>query len=161
MKPGVEFKVRKGRLKDAVTVTELWKELHKQHVEYFPEDFSLTEGAYDMHRSWWRTCVRSRTKCAYVATLDDRIVGYLQGGLRKRPPVLKIGEEADVWDVYVDDDHRGIGIGAALMEEFFRWAREKHVNMVTLQVSPPNRKGVDFYKKLGFDTILQIERKMI
>ena len=161
MEPKVDFQVRKGRVKDAETVTRLWKELHKQHVEYFPEDFGLTRGAYAMHLNWWKTCVRSRTKCAFVVEHDGKIIGYLQGGIRKRPPVLKIGEEADVWDVYVDDDFRGIGVGAALMEEFFQWAREKKVNMVTLQVSPPNRKGVDFYKRLGFETILQVERKMI
>jgi ribosomal protein S18 acetylase RimI-like enzyme len=161
MNAKVDFDVRKGRLKDAETVTKLWKELHGQHVEYFPNDFGLTKGAFDMHTQWWKTCVRSRTKCTFVVELDKEIIGYLMGGTRKRPPVLKIGEEANVWDVYVNDDYRGIGVGAALMEEFFQWARDKKVSMVTLQVSPPNRRGVDFYKKLGFETVLQVERKMI
>ena len=161
MSDKVDFNVRKGRLKDAEIVTELWKDLHAQHVEYFPDDFSINKNAHKLHLNWWKTCTRSRTKCTYVAEADGEIIGYLMGAIQKRPPVLTIDTEAVVWDIYVHDDFRGIGVGAELMEEFFQWAREKKVGMVTLQVSPPNRKGVDFYKRLGFETVLQVERKMI
>ncbi len=114
-----------------------------------------------MFVQWWKTCVRSRTKHTLIAEHHGKVIGFLMGSVEKRPPILTIDTVAQIWDVYVNDDFRGMGVGAALMEEFFVWSREKGVGMVTLQVSPPNKRGVDFYKKHGFDTILQIERKMI
>lgn len=156
-----DFMVRKGRLSDAEEATKLWKKLHTLHIDYFKEDFAITKDAPAFHKKWWATCTRSRTKCTYVAEHNGVVIGYLMGAIEKRPPVLKIGKEAICWDLFVEDDYRGIGVGAALMEEFFSWARQKKVNMVTLQVAPPNKMGKKFYKKLGFESILHTERKMI
>jgi ribosomal protein S18 acetylase RimI-like enzyme len=49
-------------------------------------------------------------------------------------------------------EHRGRGIGEALMSETCRALRSRQFNLLTLTVTEANHRAVELYRKLGFDT---------
>ncbi len=59
------------------------------------------------------------------------------------------GKSAYLDDIVVDENHRAKGIGKALMEAFFKQAREWDAQMVHWQVLDWNQPAIDFYKKLN------------
>ena len=49
-------------------------------------------------------------------------------------------------------EHRGLGIGEALMSETCRALRSRKFSLLTLTVTEANHNAVDLYRKLGFET---------
>lgn len=110
---------------------------------------------------FYETNVRSRNRTAFIAEKDGEIIGYVMGGILKRPPVYKTAHEARINDIVVTKKWRRRGVGTKLLEAFADWAREKGMKYVTLNVLPENKVGLKFYKKLEFETILVNQRKML
>jgi RimJ/RimL family protein N-acetyltransferase len=84
---------------------------------------------------------------AQVVALDgDRVVGhvYVQ---REAHPVTR---HVATLGIAVAADHRGKGIGIALMAEAFRWARSVGVEKIMLSVYPHNDAAIAVYRRFGF-----------
>ncbi|HSD48929.1 MAG TPA: diaminopimelate decarboxylase [Actinomycetota bacterium] len=91
---------------------------------------------------------RSRTpnEAFLLAAEDDRIVGWISIA---REPFAVIRHVA-TFGMAVAADRRGRGIGAALLAEALRWAREVGVEKVELSVFPENRPALLLYRRFGF-----------
>lgn len=55
---------------------------------------------------------------------------------------------ATIWDVLVDPEYQGQGLGKALVEQMVRTLLRKDISNITLFA---DSKVVDFYKQLGFE----------
>jgi ribosomal-protein-alanine N-acetyltransferase len=82
-----------------------------------------------------------------VARLDDRCVGYGN--------CLRIDEYGYLANIAVDPALHSRGIGRMLVSEFCRRLRRDHKRQMLLDVRPSNRRAVEFYKRLGFQIIVQ------
>lgn len=91
---------------------------------------------------------RSRTpnEAFLLAAEDDRIVGWISIA---REPFAVIRHVA-TFGMAVAADRRGRGIGAALLAEALRWARDVGVEKVELSVFPQNRAALLLYRRFGF-----------
>lgn len=54
-------------------------------------------------------------------------------------------------DVIVHNEHRGRGLGRALVEHVLAWAKSEGLVRVTLLADGDNTAALDFYHKLGFE----------
>ncbi|MEP6973288.1 MAG: diaminopimelate decarboxylase [Actinomycetota bacterium] len=84
---------------------------------------------------------------AQVVALDgDRVVGhvYVQ---REAHPVTR---HVATLGIAVAADHRGMGIGKALMAEALRWGRSVGVVKIMLSVYPHNDAAIALYRRFGF-----------
>jgi GNAT superfamily N-acetyltransferase len=54
-----------------------------------------------------------------------------------------------MYDVFVEPDARGVGIGEALLEFVFDWARRQHASAIDSIVLPGNREGKNFFERFG------------
>ncbi|MGH2595507.1 MAG: diaminopimelate decarboxylase [Actinomycetota bacterium] len=84
---------------------------------------------------------------AQVVALDgDRVVGhvYVQ---REAHPVTR---HVATLGIAVAADHRGKGIGMALMTEALRWGRSVGVEKIMLSVYPHNDAAITLYRRFGF-----------
>jgi len=55
-----------------------------------------------------------------------------------------------VWDILVDWDYRGRGIGRSLMQRAIAWARERGYRALCLETQSNNINACRFYRHLGF-----------
>jgi GNAT superfamily N-acetyltransferase len=86
----------------------------------------------------------------FVAEYAGTTVGFISGELREGSPTFQARAWASVDDVFVEPDHRNLGVGRALLECVKEWAKEKGADGVSLQVAAANERGRKFYEELGF-----------
>ncbi len=88
----------------------------------------------------------------YVAEVGGGgvMAGYVWFGVSQRPfSGLKVGW---IYDVQVLPEHRGKGVGEALMRHAVKVSRERGFNQIGLMVNAKNRVAASLYEKLGFRT---------
>ena len=54
-----------------------------------------------------------------------------------------------LYDVFVEPEARGVGIGEALLQLVFDWAREQGAGAIDSVVLPGNREGKNFFERFG------------
>ena len=99
--------------------------------------------------SYWEEMTRSVTEpgrhAMFVAEDDGDAVGIAFGVLpRDVPDVPHVG------GMWVDPSARTRGIGRALAEAVFDWARQRGYRRIGLWVTEGNRAAVALYERLGF-----------
>jgi RimJ/RimL family protein N-acetyltransferase len=103
--------------------------------------------------------VSSRDNSVYlVAETKEKLVGLVSfaGGARQR--TAHTGEMS----LSVLRDYWGMGVGTALMEALFTWARGTGIiRKINLRVRTDNTRAVSLYKKLGFRETGTVTREMM
>lgn len=54
------------------------------------------------------------------------------------------------FQMWVDPDHRGEGVGRALVQHIIQWAVNRHVGSLQLSVTQTNLQAIALYQSLGF-----------
>jgi len=96
-----------------------------------------------------------------VAERDGSVIGYVYAGLE--PQSWKELREAAgfVHDVYVDDDCRRTGVGAALIEAAIARLRDKGLPRVVLWTAEHNVRAQHLFARLGFRrTMVEMTREL-
>ncbi|ASA77187.1 GNAT family N-acetyltransferase [Thermococcus sp. 5-4] len=88
---------------------------------------------------------------AAVAELNGTIVGEVEVLFSEEPVGGHVRRIGHVDVIEVRPDYRGVGIGRLLMEFVEAVARERKVEMLTVQ---PDKDAEGFYRKLGFNVEL-------
>lgn len=90
---------------------------------------------------------RDPNVAVFVAEIPAGIAGRLSIARNQRPYSHHVAEVG----LMVASNHRRRGIGSALMEEAFEWARASGITKVELEVFPHNEPAIALYRKLGFE----------
>ncbi|ATL32534.1 GNAT family N-acetyltransferase [Streptomyces formicae] len=139
------FTVRKAQVTDAAALARLrWR--------FKQEDDPSPSGAEELFiracAEWMRTRLTG-TWTAWVVEVDDVVSGHVF--LNHVEKVPEPGADADrlgyVTNFYVCPEHRGRGLGRALLEEVVRHGR--HHPLDTLIVWPSERSA-SLYRRVGF-----------
>ena len=77
-----------------------------------------------------------------VAVAEGAVGGYVC--------LMSLFEEAQILDVVVAPELRGWGIARLLLEHAVAIAREKHAEIMTLEVRVSNRAAIALYERFGF-----------
>jgi len=78
----------------------------------------------------------------FIAIVDEKKAGYV--GCWLTVP------NADILNLFVSSEYRGLGIGKLLMKEVIDICLEKNIKMLTLEVSENNIYAKKMYQDLGF-----------
>ena len=107
-----------------------------------------TEPGFDEERylTGWRKSIAGEWGVNFVALVDGMLAGSL--GVHERDDRWQIG-------MLVDATYRNRGVGMALLETAFAWARERLITELYLYVFPHNEAARALYAKTGF---VEIER---
>ena len=159
MKDGVV--IRPARRSDRARAAELWNEMMDYHAGISTIDFRRVKNAKRIWMRFFDRHVGSRTKKAWVAERDGKVVGLVMCSIDKRPPVFRVKYRGHIEEMAVTASERRKGIGSLLLKECLAWARKKGVSWVTLEAVPENRIGVPFWEKKGFRTVMISMRKML
>jgi GNAT superfamily N-acetyltransferase len=85
----------------------------------------------------------------FVAEVNGDVVGL--AGLHVSPSIEYDAPAAKVSAIVVDEDHRRLGIGEALLAAVEREARERACALVFLTTAHRRHDAHEFYRRLGFE----------
>lgn len=83
----------------------------------------------------------------FAARVGGREVGWLEIGFERW------NRRVRVWELLVDEGHRGRGIGRALMGKAEEVARRLGARMIILETQSCNVPAILFYRALGFEIV--------
>jgi GNAT superfamily N-acetyltransferase len=149
---GRDFTIRAGRREDAAQATRLWMQSAEEHTEH-DQIYATAPGAERVMRRFLADLTGSSHSFLFVAESGGRTVGFISGELREGSPTFRQKTWASVDDVFVEPDHRNLGIGRALLASVAAWAKERSADGISLQVAAANERGRRFYEVLGFREI--------
>ena len=141
--------IRPGRREDAAEAARLWMQSAEEHTAHDPI-YATSPGAERVMRRFLTDLAGSNHSFLFVAEYAGRTVGFISGELREGSPTFQAKTWASVDDVFVEPDHRNLGVGRALLERVKEWAKERGADGVSLQVAAANERGRKFYEELGF-----------
>ncbi|NTX03023.1 GNAT family N-acetyltransferase [Myxococcus sp. CA051A] len=90
----------------------------------------------------------------HVAKLQTQIVGYVT--VERDGPVPGA---AYLRNIVVKTELRKKGLGAVVLEQALRAARDMYRKTIALRVDPSNAPAVSFYRKAGFTTVATVVSK--
>jgi GNAT superfamily N-acetyltransferase len=136
--------VRPADASDAAAVAELACEL--------AQSFTFARTRFD--RSY-PALLASDSACLLLAVNGDDRLGYLLGF--EHLTFYANGPVAWVEEVLVRGQHRGGGVGRALMSGFEQWAAARDCALVALAT----RRAAPFYRALGYEESAIYHRKIL
>ena len=86
----------------------------------------------------------------FVAESGGKILGFAD---------LRMGKNALVRGLAVEEKWRGSGVGTALLEKAVEEARKKGYGTVYIKVQPENLEAVRVYQKIGFAAVREMAGK--
>ncbi len=147
-----DFTIRPGRRDDAAEAARLWMQSAEEHTAHDPV-YATAPGAEKTMRRFLADLASSGHSFLFVAVAGSRTVGFISGELREGSPTFLPKTWASVDDVFVEPDHRNLGMGHALLRSVEAWAKERGASGVSLQVAAANSRARKFYEDLGFREI--------
>jgi len=88
--------------------------------------------------------------CIYVAVIDKKVVGWIQGLNTIR---LESMAFAEITGLVVDVKYRKMNIGRKLIGEVLKWAKPFQVEKVKVRCNTIRTESHRFYEKSGFKLI--------
>ena len=146
------FTIRPGRRDDAAEAARLWMQSAEEHTAH-DSVYATAAGAEKTMRRFLADLANSGHSFLFVALAGGRTVGFISGELREGSPTFLPKTWASVDDVFVEPDHRNLGMGRALLRSVEAWAKERGASGVSLQVAAANARARKFYEELGFREI--------
>ncbi len=86
----------------------------------------------------------------FVAEAGGQVVGWVHVHIYR---LLVDDPEAEIGGLVVDEQARGRGVGAALMQAAESWAKEKGCASVYLRSNVIRTQAHEFYKRLGYTIV--------
>lgn len=148
--------IREIKLEDAEKFLNMLKQLDKEtkHMLYEEDERNCT--IQDMKERLSKR--EDNTKhITFIVEDNGDIIGFLSAD---RGLVNRIKHSAYVV-IGMLESYRGKGIGMALIEKLFKWARNNKIIRLELTVVKDNRYAVNLYKKMGFKVEGIREKAMI
>jgi L-amino acid N-acyltransferase YncA len=109
-----------------------------------------TEPKTPAQRLEWLREHSTEPRPAIVAVEGGRVLGWASlSAWSTRCAYARAAENS----VYVHQDHRGRGVGRALMEELLRRARAAGLGVILARVVEGNPASLTLHEKMGFQTV--------
>lgn len=145
-----------GNLKDIQELNhQLCVKENKEFDLTINEDYPIQKAGEEYFKE------RIENGCALVAEVDNKIVGYLVGGMSEISDYRNVSKIAEAENMYVLEEYRSLGIGGKLFQKFVDWCKTRGVEIIKVVASAKNTKAIEFYKKEGFETYdIVLERKL-
>ena len=144
--------IRAARLADAEGIRRIYNE----EVLNGTSTFDIEPRSLAAQRAWLQD--RSGVHAVVVATPedDDSVIGYASlSPFHTRPAYNTTVENS----VYVHIDHRGKGVGRALLKEVIGLAKSHGFHTAIARISGTNEASVAVHRSVGFE-VVGIEREV-
>jgi diamine N-acetyltransferase len=142
--------IRKATLKDLTKIQHLSQCLFDKEYSEFNPSLNCNWIYGVVGTNYFKDCITKKEKSAFVAICNKKIVGYLTGGIEKVVSWRKIVKCAELYNMFVLEEFRSLGVGKKLYCTFLSWAKKNNVKKLQVIVTAKNARAINFYKKNGF-----------
>jgi len=157
----MDYNIRKATLDDLSVIQQFNLQLFKKEHEEFDKTLDCNWTFSVEGKEYFKNRITEDSGFAFIASLGDKPVGYIVGGLTNSPKHRTITKLAELENMFVLNEHRSSGIGTKLYEKFLEWCKNKEVERIKVVASSENIKAIQFYQKKGFQNYdLVMERKI-
>ncbi len=115
--------------------------------EFLQGDYAFSPPA----EKYYRQATSDMTFVCLIAEHDGKPVGYVAGS--SKAISYRIKKTIELNDMGVTESYRSRGVGAKLVSEFARVARDRGFQSVYVNAYYKNEGAIEFYKKQGFRPI--------
>lgn len=143
------MKIRRATENDLPVAEALLRELDEEQKEW--RVFRLRRNFVDQVLARYRQELNDERALFLVAEEDGEVVGMVHAAVHV-PSSASDERAIELSGAVVRRDHRGRGVGRALVAEAVRFAREVGVGRVTLKVFARNEGARAFWESLGFSS---------
>lgn len=152
--------IRPAQQKDIAQIGELYYELFDQMQKYEPEYMKSSHPDQEFLQS---IIGQENNFVAFVYETDSEINGFVIAQMQDSPKDDCFVPQKCVYlmDIIVAPHKRGQGVGRALMQEIEKWAKEKGVDYLELNVLTTNEAAIQLYTKEGYTSFSKSMRKRI
>lgn len=144
--------IRPVTLDDLETLIDVYLDTARHHAAIDPEVFHVPPRADVERRLRRRIDGRGITGEYIAAMVEGTMAGSASVDLLDPPTVGSMMRSVPTaeFGVSVIDGFRGLGIGRSLIERCERWAAERGVERMVLDVSEANEGAIRLYHALGY-----------
>jgi ribosomal protein S18 acetylase RimI-like enzyme len=140
--------IRQATTSDVSTIVDLYIVLYNDDGRL--RDHTLDPGWASAHgAAYFQTVVTDSSSICFLAELGQERVGYLIAHFHE-PNDFRRAALAELESMAVRPAWRRHGVGRALAQAFFSWARERHAAELRVTAYATNHDAIAFYRSLGF-----------
>lgn len=158
----MDVQIRAAIATDYVKLCEVFAEIDGYHAEALPHIFQAPPGPA-RSRASVQGIIDNPDAALFVAEADGDIVGLVDVRLHTTQdiPILVARRYAVIDAIVVRRAFWGQGVGRHLMHRAETWARARGLGEVLLNVWEFNRRAIDFYERLGYETVSRRMRRVL
>ncbi len=124
-------------------------EIYDHEVLHGTATFDTQPKTPEQRREWFESSPRERYR-VLVAEVDGRIVGWARlYPWSPRRAYDRTAEDA----VYIHPDHRGQGLGRALLAELLEHARRAGLGTLVARIADGNPASLGLHVRMGFEPV--------
>lgn len=136
---------------------EAYRSIRLASLQDSPDSFGSTyERELSLSKNEWLSRISPEENTIHLLPLiveyNNVYVGLAFGAVHKQEP-----NSAHIYQMWVSPNHRGNGIGKALLNYIQSWAKELRLNNLLLAVTTTNLNAVNLYKSVGFFNVGELE----
>lgn len=125
--------------------------LQRYAIALFAEDlpgiFSLPAPTLEDERAFILSALEPPNSTLLLAEEDGEVIGAADFRGAARPRQAHGGE----FGISVAREHRGRGVGTALIQALIAWAREAGIRRIEVHAHSNNPRALALYRRLGFE----------
>lgn len=145
------MRIRPATPEDVPNVLPMVRKICELHAAWDPEKYTLKGDPTKSYGPWLTRQAKDSTSAFLVAEADDGgLAGFLIGAVEHDIPIYRVVEVGFVHDVWVEPEHRGSGVGRALLEAATAHFRAQGLSQVRLETAAPNEGARRLFRELGF-----------
>ncbi|MCT4542851.1 MAG: GNAT family N-acetyltransferase [Vallitalea sp.] len=133
--------IRDVELNDAKSICDIYNNYVQNTVITFEEKVIT---AQEMSK---RIKKITANHCFIVYEIESKIVGYAYASTWRQRSAYRYCVESTI---YVDENHKGKGIGTKLYEELIKRLKELNYHVIMGIIALPNESSVRLHEKTGF-----------
>jgi ribosomal protein S18 acetylase RimI-like enzyme len=154
--------IKEASRQDYDGVLEVYTEVEEYHRLNSPWFFKKPEPEL-FPKAYYDELLNNNNALFLLAMYEDKIAGFIIGLKQDTPgmPMLVSATYVLVDNLGIKRCYREKGIGTLLMNALEKWAKEKGVNEVRLNVWSFNKDAIAFYESKGYLAFSQKMRKML
>ncbi len=145
------MKIRRATHQDAHTLSDLNKDVQKLHADAYPQLFKPV-ASNPFPPAFFEELLAQPEHVFFIAEEDGDPIGYIYVEIRHSPETSYrfAMETILIHHISIQPEHRHKGYGEKLMEAAMSLAREKNIQLVTLDVWSFNTGAQAFFARQGF-----------